>query len=147
MTFTSKSIEDTNEIAGKITHQYAKISNLFCLYGELGSGKTTLTQAIGIILGIKSRINSPTFLIQKEHLIDRNIYGFKNLYHLDLFRIEDPEDLIVSEMLKNLEDKSNLVIIEWAEKIYTRLPRNRLDIFIKNIGSEERLIKVEYAKS
>ena len=66
--------------------------NLVCLSGNLGAGKTTFTQHIAKHLYIEEKITSPTFVLMKKYPID--FRQFKNLIHIDAYRIEDPEELV-----------------------------------------------------
>ena len=71
MEILSKSLEETKILAEEILGDISKIpeekrrSNIICLYGNLGAGKTAFCQILGKSLGVKGRIQSPTFLIQK----------------------------------------------------------------------------------
>jgi tRNA threonylcarbamoyladenosine biosynthesis protein TsaE len=96
-----------------------------CLYGDLGSGKTTFVQGFARGLGILRRLPSPTFIIVRRYEIP-NTSGF--LYHLDLYRIhteKELEDLGFSEMI---EEANSYMIIEWAEKLGGLLPQSRTDV-------------------
>ena len=95
-----------------------------CLYGELGSGKTTFVQGFAKGLGITSRLLSPTFIIVRRYQIPQS-QGF--LYHLDLYRVEesDLEEFAISDILSDL---NSFVVVEWAEKLGVWMPKKRLDI-------------------
>lgn len=100
---------------------------ILALSGPLGSGKTTFTQKLGKLLGIKKRITSPTFTLV-------NFYQAKfpktklpvTLYHLDLYRTNSFQE--VKEL--GLEDfmgrEQTITVIEWAEKIKTHLPKKTI---------------------
>ena len=98
---------------------------LLCLYGDLGSGKTTFTQGFARGLGFSGRLLSPTFIIVRRYQIPIKEYFF---YHIDLYRtktIEDIKNLGFSEIIN---DPRAYVIIEWAEKLDSLLPDKRIDI-------------------
>ena len=100
-----------------------KGGDVVCLYGDLGSGKTTFTQGLAKGLGIKQRIISPTFIIVRNY--KTKTYDF---YHIDLYRTDndrDIEGLGIEEIINNPE---NIVVIEWAEKLNKYLPKKRIDI-------------------
>ncbi len=96
-----------------------------CLYGELGSGKTTFVQGFAKGLGIATRLLSPTFIIVRRYQIPDNS-GF--LYHLDLYRMEGEKDLLGLGLPEILADSNSVVLIEWAEKLGELLPKNRVDV-------------------
>ena len=92
---------------------------VLALNGNLGAGKTTLTKGIGKALGITKVINSPTFTIMK-------IYeGRLNLYHLDVYRITDPNS---DFELEEYFEMGGLTVIEWATQIETLLPVDTVNI-------------------
>lgn len=100
------------------------------LNGTLASGKTTFTKGIGLALGIKDTINSPTFTILKRYMYDEI-----KLYHLDLYRLDDEgsdfdlEDYITSD---------GISVIEWPFNVRSVLPSEYLLVNIKIINEEER---------
>lgn len=100
-------------------------SSIFCLYGNLGSGKTTFTQGFARGLGITNRLLSPTFIIVRRYRIPKTT-GF--LYHLDLYRLQsvsEMKDLGIDEIFK---DRDSCVVIEWAEKLGSMKPGSRTDL-------------------
>lgn len=84
------------------------------LEGDLGSGKTTFTQITGKLLGVEETIQSPTYVIQKIYKTKHS--HFKTFYHLDLYRIEDPQELNMLHLDEVFNNPENLVFIEWPEK-------------------------------
>ncbi len=99
--------------------------HVVCLYGELGSGKTTFAQGFAKGLGITTRLLSPTFIIVRRYPILRQT-GF--LYHIDLYRIEDEKALLGLGIPEILADPDSFILIEWAEKLTGLLPKERTDI-------------------
>lgn len=98
---------------------------IICLYGDLGSGKTTFAQGFAKGLGITTRLLSPTFIIVRRYsLIERG--GF--LYHLDLYRLESIKGLRELGLSEILTDKDSIVLIEWADKLGDLLPKERIDV-------------------
>lgn len=85
------------------------------LSGELGAGKTQFTKGIGLSLGVKEIINSPTYTIINEY-----IYGDNTLAHMDTWRLTDYDDLSKSGLVEHLKE-GNVVVIEWADKFYQEI--------------------------
>ena len=121
----TKSAEETKKVGSFFSEEANKFLSknnalILCLNGDLGGGKTTFTQGLAKGFGIKQKINSPTFLIIKKYSVKRN--NFKNFYHLDCYRLEDPQELIDLGFKEMISDKNNFIVIEWAEKIKKILP-------------------------
>ncbi|MCD9067325.1 tRNA (adenosine(37)-N6)-threonylcarbamoyltransferase complex ATPase subunit type 1 TsaE [Staphylococcus pasteuri] len=110
-------------------------NDLILLNGDLGAGKTTLTQFIGLAMGVTRTINSPTFNIIKSYK-GTNL----KLHHMDCYRLEDSEeDLGFDEYF---EDEA-LTVIEWSQFIKDLLPKEALVINIKVIDESQRQITLE----
>lgn len=95
-------------------------------FGELGSGKTRLIQGICRGLGCREIVSSPTFIIINEY------HGRYPIYHFDLYRIESEQeifDLGYEEYLYG----AGICLIEWAERMPTLLPEERLEIHLQNL--------------
>ena len=129
---TTKNEEETIEIAQNIESE--KFPNMvICLRGDLGTGKTVFTKGIAQALGISEVITSPTFNIIKEY------DGELPLYHMDVYRLDGKvDDLGLEEYYK----KGGIVVIEWADMIEDYLPEERLDISIKAIDEDVRVLKI-----
>lgn len=97
---------------------------LLCLYGELGSGKTTFIQGFARALGINGRLLSPTFVLMRSYE-----FGQEHMFHhLDLYRLENMTELKTISFDELVTDDRNIVAIEWAERLGSNLPRKRIDI-------------------
>jgi len=129
---TTKNEEETIELAQNFESE--KFPNMvICLRGDLGSGKTIFTKGIADALGITETITSPTFNIIKEY------EGEMPLYHMDVYRLNGKvDDLGLEEYYK----KGGVVVIEWADMIEDYLPEERLDINIKAVDEDVRVIKI-----
>ena len=125
---------DEMEHFAEILTKYVGSKDVILLNGDLGAGKTTLTQFIGKYLGVKRNINSPTFNIIKS-------YKGKELklHHMDCYRLEDSdEDLGFNEYF---EDDA-VTIIEWSQFIQEFLPEEYLVINITTINENQRQINI-----
>ncbi len=129
--YISKNIDDTLTIAENIESE--KFENMvICLDGELGSGKTVFVKGFAKALGIEDNITSPTFNIVKEYP-----NGEMPLYHMDVYRLDDiDEDIGIKDYFK----KGGVSIIEWSELIKNQLPEERLEIVIKIVDENTRVL-------
>jgi tRNA threonylcarbamoyladenosine biosynthesis protein TsaE len=129
----TKSAEETIEL-GKKLGELLEPGDIVSLTGDLGAGKTTLTKGVAIGMGIKEDIHSPTFTLIHEH------HGDKTLYHIDLYRLEtelDVESLGIEEYIHS----DGITLIEWAERMQSLLPKNRLNINITMQNDDSRVFK------
>ena len=129
MKFNSNNRQQTIDIGNKLG-KLAKANMIFCMSGDLGAGKTTMTKGIAKGLNIDDIITSPTFTIMKSY------NGRLPLYHLDCYRLEGlNQDLGFEEYLED----NGLAIIEWSENI-KNLINECLYINIEYIDDENRII-------
>ena len=87
------------------------------LSGDLGSGKTAFVKVLAKALGVEEEVLSPTFVIAKFYEIRGG--HWRRLVHIDLYRIDDPEELKALRFAEILADHGNLVVIEWPERMGT----------------------------
>ena len=123
-TITMKTEKDT-ETFGMRLGRNASPGTVIALTGELGTGKTTLTRAIARGLGIQEPITSPTFNIIKEY-----DDGRLPLYHFDVYRIGDPEEMYELGYEEYFYG-SGVCVIEWADLIDEIIPENAVRIGIR----------------
>jgi tRNA threonylcarbamoyladenosine biosynthesis protein TsaE len=129
--FFSRSPEQTRRLGMRLGSLLG-LSDLVCLSGDLGAGKTTLVQGIAQGWGSLDRVSSPTFVLVNEY---RRPDGHC-LYHLDAYRLAnwlEAEDLDMERMLE-----TGSMIIEWPERIQEVLPQERLWINLRWIADEQR---------
>lgn len=143
MRIKSNSPKQTQEIAQKIAQEFQNTGGIIALYGDLGAGKTTFVQGFAKALGISDKIISPTFVYIRQHSIpEKNRW----LYHIDLYRLEDPDDQSLG-LNDLLSDSSNIIVIEWPEKLGKNLPNNITKIYLEALDENTRLINVNGLKS
>jgi tRNA threonylcarbamoyladenosine biosynthesis protein TsaE len=114
------------------------LGDFVAFYGDLGSGKTTFIQGLAKGLGITRRIISPTFIIARHYQIKNGSF-----YHIDLYRTESKHDLLSVGLDQIIEDKTNIVALEWAEKIGEMLPNKRVEINFEYLGDNKRKIIIK----
>ncbi len=130
-------LEDTNKFGIELG-RIAIPGDVICLSGDLGAGKTTLTQKIAMGLQVPKEmyVTSPTFAVFHEYP------GRLPLYHMDFYRLdslEDVEDLGLVEYFY----QSGLTVIEWPDKAKLLIPASRLYLTIKISGEEKRSIECD----
>ncbi len=111
------------------------------LFGDLGSGKTTFTQAVGEILGVREVMTSPTFVIEKRYDLDGN-FGFKKLIHIDAYRLDSDGEILNLNFQEDLNNQDNLILIEWPERVEGALPADLVRVNFKFISEFEREIEI-----
>ena len=132
--YVSRSEEDTLELAENIESEKFP-GMVICLNGELGSGKTVFVKGFAKALGISDTVTSPTFNLVKEYNS-----GEMNLYHMDVYRLEDGNREFG---LNDYLNQDAIVIIEWPEMIEDQLPEERLDVTFKVTGENTRTLVFE----
>ena len=144
---------------GGILAEELKGGEIVCLSGELGSGKTTFAQGVLKGLGAKGPYTSPTFVVMKEYRNFSKVRPFppphrripqcqtlKNIYHIDAYRVgsKDILDLGWEEIIAS---ENNIVIVEWAERIKTILPKRALWLKFRHVKNDEREIILKISKA
>lgn len=133
----TKSIAETQKLAAELVKEFLP-GDIICLYGNLGSGKTTFVQGLAKALNVKDNVNSPSFVLQKEY----DIQNGKKLIHFDFYRLGDWREAEYIGFEDVLKDKKNLVVIEWPERVEKLLPPRRWNLFFKYLGASKREIKI-----
>jgi tRNA threonylcarbamoyladenosine biosynthesis protein TsaE len=114
--FITNTSGETQEL-GRDFAKTLKKGDVVRLYGDLGSGKTTFVQGLAQGLGINSRIISPTFVVVRNYRMKNNESNVMDFYHIDLYRMESGKDIEVLGIEEIMNNKNNIVVIEWAEKL------------------------------
>jgi tRNA threonylcarbamoyladenosine biosynthesis protein TsaE len=138
--FETHSDEETRE-AGRQIAAWLPAQAVVALVGDLGAGKTTLTQGIAEGRGAARAedVSSPTFTLIHE-------YGEPvRVYHVDLYRLETAEQARRLG-LEDLFDQAALVVIEWGDKFPELLPENAFRITLTSTGDEDRVVEVTAAE-
>lgn len=132
--------------------QNPKEAFLVCLSGDLGAGKTTLVKDFAKVLGVKENITSPTFNIMKIYKLplDKARGGkannYKLMYHIDAYRLKNGEELLPLGFKEILQEKDNIIFLEWPENVKNILPLNNVTIYLKVIDGNKREVKVVWPK-
>ena len=140
MEFVVTTVEETYKI-GELIGALVNSGDIICLIGDLGTGKTHLTKGIAKGLGIKEHVTSPTFTIVNEYT------GRLNLYHFDVYRVNDPDEIEAIGFDEYIFSDA-VSIIEWANYIEEFIPPNNLTITIEKLpefGDNYRKINIQYS--
>ena len=138
MIVETHSAKETFDFGKQLGIKAAK-GSIYCLDGDLGTGKTVIAKGIAAGLGITEPVSSPTFTVIKEYS-----EGRLPLYHFDVYRIEDPEEM--AEI--GYEDYffgCGVTVIEWSEMIEGIIPEEAVRIKIQkdaSKGYDYRMIEV-----
>ena len=134
MIYRTKTVEETTDLGRRIG-RLLQAGDILALQGTLAAGKTQLTKGIAEGLDISEPVTSPTFTIISEY------YGRLPLYHIDVYRLNSPEDFLdlgVEEMLYG----QGICSIEWSEKIMSELPARTIQIHLAAQADSSRLITI-----
>jgi len=110
-TFISHSSEQTQQL-GEAWGRIAESGQIIALSGDLGAGKTQIVKGLARGLGCPERVHSPTF-----NLVNIYLGGRLTLYHLDLYRLETPQQIIAAGLEDYLRP-AGVAVIEWAERLF-----------------------------
>ncbi len=138
--YQSHSAEQTTDLGAELGRRLGR-GDIVALHGPLGAGKTTLVKGIARSLLVEEPVTSPSFTLIAEY--DGLREGLPIiLYHVDLYRINHPqeiEDLGLEEIL----NASGICVIEWAEKAAEFLPDSAIRIDIGLSNGENRSVEIE----
>jgi tRNA threonylcarbamoyladenosine biosynthesis protein TsaE len=115
-----------------------KPGDVVLLFGQIGAGKTQLTQGIAQGLNISGYVQSPTFTLVVEHEGTSADGQPVRLYHLDLYRIDAPGDIDTFGHEEYLDDPEGVVVIEWPERLGAEIPDEHLLIKIEYLADTKR---------
>ena len=132
---TSNHPDDTLGL-GEELGKLLRPGDVVALFGDLGAGKTTLTKGIAAGLGVAADVHSPTFTLIHEHA------GRVPLYHVDLYRLEHEEE-VADIGIEEYVHGDGVTVIEWADRMRSLLPEERLDITMRIIGDCQREMTFE----
>jgi tRNA threonylcarbamoyladenosine biosynthesis protein TsaE len=132
VTITTTSADETTALGLKLG-KLLKPLDLVCLYGNLGSGKTTLTKGLARGAGYKGRVTSPTFGLAREYRSRR-----LTLHHLDLYRVaaDQTGDIGIEDFV---HDPRAACVVEWPEAGEIFFPKDRVEVRLTHAGKNRRL--------
>ncbi len=143
-----KNINETKDFADKIlslAHKKALKNDkatVVALSGDLGSGKTAMVKILGEKLGIKERMPSPTFVIEKIYKLSEG-FPWKKFIHIDAYRLDKESEIIRLGWNEIISDNKNIIFIEWPENVKKIIPQNAIWVTFSHKGETERLIETK----
>jgi len=135
LSLISNSTDETQQI-GRRLGELTQAGDLLLLVGELGTGKTCLTQGIALGLGIDDYITSPSFVLIREHK------GRLPLYHIDLYRLDKAEE-ILDLGLDDYLSGQGVCVVEWADKALDFFPKEHLLITLNHLDERKRTLHLQ----
>lgn len=136
-----KSESDTRALAKQLAEM--NINGSVWLSGDLGAGKTTLTRYWLQAMGHTGAVKSPTFTLVEPYQIAQADGTVKPVYHADLYRLNDPEELEFIGFYEYQDEPNSLVIIEWASRAEGYLTEPVMKIEINRLENEDREVLID----
>jgi tRNA threonylcarbamoyladenosine biosynthesis protein TsaE len=115
-------------------------ANVWLLYGEMGSGKTTLAKAISTVMGVQEGMSSPTFSIVNEYHAENG----KSIYHFDFYRLGSEKEVFETGATEYF-DSDGLCLVEWPEKLGSLTPSGHFKVRLTATGNLTRKIEYQHA--
>jgi tRNA threonylcarbamoyladenosine biosynthesis protein TsaE len=148
------------EVVKIISEHKADFATVVALSGDLGAGKTTLTQTIARNLGVKENLISPTFVIMKRYELEpqgfqkssrrsgsnRPIFkipaALEFLVHIDAYRLNSEKELETLGWQELISNPKNLILIEWPERVPKLIPKDAIRITLEHKDDSNRHIEI-----
>lgn len=128
--------EQATRALGRALARALPDGGVVALIGTLGAGKTRLVQAVAEAAGIApGAVVSPTFVLVQEY------HAARTIYHFDAYRIADDDEFLELGPDEYFES-GGLVLVEWADRVASLMPRERLELHFEVIGEQSRRIEV-----
>ena len=143
-TLILNSEQDTQSLAEQLAT--LPLTGSVWLAGDLGAGKTTLTRYWLHALGHTGAVKSPTYTLVEPYSIEQSNGTIKPVYHADLYRLQDPEELSFIGFDEYLDEPEALVIIEWASRADSYLPPPAIFIDMTEADDGARQIECRLSK-
>lgn len=141
MTITTKTEEETIQAAQKLADEITG-GDVIALYGDLGAGKTVFARSLirALTNNHTLEVPSPTFTLVQSYESSKG-----EIFHFDLYRTEDPEDVYALGWEEALAE--GIVIIEWPERLGTLKPAKSLDIRLSGVDNKPQQRKIEIIRT
>lgn len=144
--FTTHSPEETQACAHDLVRTLAQrpgirgTSTIVALQGNLGAGKTVFVKGTARALGVTEEVTSPTFVIEKIYKL-REGAPWKQLIHIDAYRLEGEEELRTIGWADIATDPNNLIVVEWPEQVGLGMPERAVWLEFETVDETTRTIR------
>lgn len=128
---------DQTESLGEVLGAWLQPGDVVLLHGDLGAGKTTLTKGIARALGVQETVSSPSFALVNEYVLPR-----LPLFHLDLYRLDDPSELESIGFTELTSTEDGIAIVEWPERAGAMLPERYVLVEMAYAGDGRRSMRL-----
>jgi len=133
--YTSSSEEETIALGRELAPRLNP-GDTVAFYGDLGAGKTEFIKGICERLGVEEIVSSPTYTIVNEYTLEEDRRHFGMIFHVDLYRLERPEDLREIGLAEMLANPTALKLVEWPEHSCSLLPPCRWEVILTPMDDE-----------
>lgn len=123
---------DDTQALGRALGESLRAGDLLVLTGDLGAGKTTLTQGLAAGLGVRGPITSPTFVIARVH---PSLVGGPSLVHVDAYRLGAAAELDDLDLDTDLE--TAVTVVEWGAGLAEQLAHDRLEVLLERPDTDD----------
>lgn len=137
--YVTRTPKETAAIAKELAARL-RGGEVIALYGDLGAGKTTFAQALAKALGVKKRVQSPTFILMQEYRLPKRGTA-KLLLHADAYRGDVAQFKAVG-LTEYLRHPETIVLVEWADRIQELLPKKVINVRLAHRGGDTRSIAI-----
>ncbi len=128
----SSDSQERTRALGRTLGKAAQAGTFIALIGPLGAGKTQLAKGLAEGLGVRSVVNSPTYILMNEHA------GRLPLFHIDAYRLADPDEAFAAGLLDERQ-AAGVTVAEWADRLDGWLPADRLEIELQPDKMQDEL--------
>ncbi|MBX4215389.1 tRNA (adenosine(37)-N6)-threonylcarbamoyltransferase complex ATPase subunit type 1 TsaE [Candidatus Parcubacteria bacterium] len=131
------------EVLAHLAQRPRRHALVVVLSGNLGAGKTAFVRALAGHLGVKERVQSPTFVLEKVYALParaQKAFRLSRLVHIDAYRLERPAELLALGFESLAASPENLVVIEWGERVRKLLPKSHRVMAFTHVDKTTRHI-------
>lgn len=121
-------------------YQQIKDGGVITLTGDLGAGKTTFVKKLAQLLGVDEfQVKSPTYNYIRQYPLSKD----HSLFHLDLYRLEEIDEILLQEIEELYQNPRNIIAIEWPDRLGDHQPPDSIDLEIIYRSPEDREIRIQ----